>query len=85
MQTRFPVQKSAATSSIVAPVGVPKAIIAKLNAEINKATATASLKEKFALIGSEPASGTPEQFGELIRSESAKWGEVVRRSGAKVD
>ena len=72
-------------TGIVAPVGVPKAIVAKLNAEINKAIATPSLKEKFAQIGSESAGGTPEQFGALIRKESAKWGEVVKRSGAKVD
>jgi len=72
-------------TGIVAPVGVPKAIVAKLNAEINQATGTQSLREKFALIGSESAGGTPEQFGELIRKESAKWAEVVKRSGAKVD
>ena len=72
-------------TGIVAPAGVPKAIITKLNAEINQATATQSLREKFALIGSESAGGTPEQFGELIRKESAKWAEVVKRSGAKVD
>jgi tripartite-type tricarboxylate transporter receptor subunit TctC len=72
-------------TGIVAPVGVPKPIVAKLNAEINKAITTQSLKEKFAQIGSESAGGTPEQFGALIRKESAKWGEVVKRSGAKVD
>jgi tripartite-type tricarboxylate transporter receptor subunit TctC len=72
-------------TGIVAPAGVPKMIIAKLNVQINKATSSASLREKFALIGSEPAGGTPEEFGALIRTESAKWGEVVRRSGAKVD
>ncbi len=72
-------------TGIVAPVGVPKAIIAKLNAELNRATSTQSLRDKFALIGSEPAGGTPEQFGELIRKESAKWADVVKRSGAKVD
>jgi tripartite-type tricarboxylate transporter receptor subunit TctC len=72
-------------TGIVAPVGIPKPIVAKLNAEINKAIATQSLKEKFAQIGSESAGGTPEQFGALIRKESAKWGEVVKRSGAKVD
>ena len=72
-------------TGIVAPVGVPKPIVTRLNAEINKATATQSLREKLAAIGSEAAAGTPEQFGELIRRESAKWAEVVRRSGAKVD
>jgi len=72
-------------TGIVAPAGVPKFIVAKLNTEINTAIATPSLREKFAAIGSEPAGGTPEQFGELIRKDSAKWGEVVKRSGAKVD
>jgi len=72
-------------TGIVAPVGVPRAIVVKLNAEINKAIASQSLREKFAQIGSESAGGTPEQFGELIRKEGAKWGEVVKRSGAKVD
>jgi tripartite-type tricarboxylate transporter receptor subunit TctC len=72
-------------TGIVAPVGVPKPIVARLNSEINKAIATQSLKEKFAQIGSESAGGTPEQFGALIRKESAKWAEVVKRSGAKVD
>ena len=72
-------------TGIVAPAGVPKAIVAKLNAEINQAVATPALKEKFAAIGSESAGGTPEQFGELIRKDSAKWAEVVQRSGAKVD
>jgi tripartite-type tricarboxylate transporter receptor subunit TctC len=72
-------------TGIVAPVGVPRPIVAKLNAAINKVIATQSLREKFAQIGSESAGGTPEQFGELIRKESAKWGEVVKRSGAKVD
>ena len=36
-------------------------------------------------IGDEPAGGTPEEFAETIRKDSAKWGEVVRRSGAKLD
>ena len=33
----------------------------------------------------DPAGGTPEQFRDLIRSEYAKWGDIVRRSGAKID
>ena len=39
----------------------------------------------FAAIGAEPAGGTPEHFAALIRSEYKKWGDVVKRSGAKVD
>lgn len=72
-------------NGIVAPAGVPKAVVAKLNAEINRALGSAALKQKLAAIGAEPAGGTPEQFGDLIRKEHAKWGEVVRRSGARID
>jgi tripartite-type tricarboxylate transporter receptor subunit TctC len=72
-------------TGIVAPAGVPKAIVAKLNAEINAALATPVLKEKLLGIGSEPVIGTPAQFGEFIRKENAKWADVIKRSGAKVD
>src|SRR6266540_2830595 len=39
----------------------------------------------LAVSGDEPAGGTPEEFAEVIRADSAKWGEVVRRSGARLD
>jgi tripartite-type tricarboxylate transporter receptor subunit TctC len=37
------------------------------------------------MIGDEPAGGTPEEFAAVIRTDSAKWGDVVRRSGARLD
>jgi len=43
------------------------------------------LGSAFAAIGPEPAGGTSEHFAALIRSEYRKWGDVVKRSGAKVD
>jgi tripartite-type tricarboxylate transporter receptor subunit TctC len=72
-------------TGIVAPVGVPRANIAVLNSALNRVIAAQTMKDRLALIGAEPAGGTPEQFGAFIRSEYAKWGEVVRRSGAKID
>ena len=72
-------------TGIVAPAGVPKAIVAKLNAEINTALATPALREKLLAIGSEPVIGTAAQFGEFIRKENAKWADVIKRSGAKLD
>jgi tripartite-type tricarboxylate transporter receptor subunit TctC len=41
--------------------------------------------DKFAKIGDEPAGGTPEEFVATIKADSAKWREVVQRSGAKLD
>ena len=64
---------------------MPRPIIDKLNSAINKAIASQTFKDRFAMIGDEPAGGTPEEFAELIRADSAKWGEVVRRSGARLD
>ena len=72
-------------NGIVAPAGMPRAMIDRLNAEINRALAEPGLQQKLAAIGAEPAGGTPEEFAKFIRSEYAKWGDVVRRSGAKMD
>lgn len=72
-------------NGIIAPAGVPKAIIARLNADINKALAAPSTRDKLAAIGAEPVGGTPAQFAALIKSEHAKWADVIKRTGAKVD
>jgi len=72
-------------SGVIAPAAVPRPIIDRLNAAINKAIQSSTFRDRFAVIGDEPAGGTPEEFAELIRADSAKWGEVVRRSGARLD
>ncbi len=72
-------------TGVIAPAGLPKPIVVKLNAAINKALASEAFKEKFAKIGDEPAGGTPEEFAATIKADSAKWEEVVRRSGARLE
>jgi tripartite-type tricarboxylate transporter receptor subunit TctC len=72
-------------TGVIAPAGVPRPIVDKLNAAINKALTSESFKEKFAKIGDEPAGGTPEEFAATIKADSAKWSDVVRRSGARLD
>jgi tripartite-type tricarboxylate transporter receptor subunit TctC len=72
-------------SGMVAPAGVPRPIVDKLNAAVNRAMQTPLFKERFAQIGDEAAGGTPEEFGEMIRTESAKWAQVIKNSGAKLD
>ena len=72
-------------TGVIAPAGVPRPIVDKLNAAINKALTSEAFKEKFSKIGDEPAGGTPEEFAEIIKADSAKWEEVVRRSGARLD
>ena len=72
-------------NGIVAPAGVPRAIVTRLNAEINKALATPTLRQRFAAIGAEPTPRTPEEFRDLIRRENTKWAEVIKRSGARIE
>ena len=70
---------------VIAPAGVPRPIIDKLNAGINKAIGSQTFRDRFASIGDEPAGGSPEEFAEVIRTDSAKWGGVIRRAGARLD
>ena len=60
-------------------------IIARLNAELNKALATPAVRDKLPEMGLEIVGGTPEQYAAHIKSEAVNWADVVKRSGAKVD
>lgn len=70
---------------LLAPIGTPKDVIAKLNAEFNKALRQPELAKRLGDEGADPAGGTPEEFGALIKAEIPRWGKVVKESGAKVD
>jgi tripartite-type tricarboxylate transporter receptor subunit TctC len=69
--------------SIVAPVGTPRDVVAKLNAAIVKVLAAPDTVERLAGQGFEVRTSTPEQLATYIRSEIAKWAPIVKESGAK--
>jgi tripartite-type tricarboxylate transporter receptor subunit TctC len=69
----------------VAPAGTPPAVVARLNAEINKALADPSLRETLTSQGLEIVGGTPQQFGEFVRRDTERWRSAVEASGAKID
>ena len=68
---------------LAAPVGTPKPVIEKLNAELNKALANPDLRKRLIDLAATPEPGTPEQFRTFITAEVKRWQEVVRASGAK--
>ncbi len=70
---------------MLAPAGVPREIIARLNSEIVKAVHSPAVKERFAALGTEPVGNSSEACGEFLRTEIAKWTKVVRAAGAKAD
>jgi tripartite-type tricarboxylate transporter receptor subunit TctC len=72
-------------SGIIAPAGLPRALLDRLNAAANATLQAPEVKERLLQLGNEGGGGTPEQFGELIRRDSAKWAEVIRLSGARID
>jgi len=74
-----------AWSGVIAPAGLPRRVLERLNAAVNAAINEPITKERLAQLGSEGGGGTPEEFGELIRRDSAKWAEVIKRSGARID
>jgi tripartite-type tricarboxylate transporter receptor subunit TctC len=70
---------------ILGPANLPKEVVTKLNADINKALKEPDLQKKLGDQGADVAGSTPEQFGKLIRDDMARWGKIVKDSGAKVD
>ena len=70
---------------IVAPAQTPPDIVAQLAREIAAVMVLPDIRERLVALGSEPADSNPSSFAAFIRSESEKWGEIVRSSGVKAD
>ena len=80
-----PGYETTAWGGLVVPAGTARTIIVRLNTEVNRALQSPMLKERYAAIDAEPVGGTIEEFAAFVKKESQKWGEVVKKSGAKLD
>jgi tripartite-type tricarboxylate transporter receptor subunit TctC len=72
-------------TGIVAPAKTPKAVIDKLAIEITRIIRMPEMSQRLQEMGVDPLGGTPQEFGSLIRSETARFGKAVKESGAKAD
>jgi tripartite-type tricarboxylate transporter receptor subunit TctC len=70
---------------VLAPGGTPRDIISILATAIGKAARSPNVRQRLMQEGAEPVGNSPEEFGQLLKQESARWSEVIRVSGAKVD
>jgi tripartite-type tricarboxylate transporter receptor subunit TctC len=70
---------------LVGPGKLPTPIAQKMNEDVNKVLAMADVQEKLETYGAEDGGGTRDKFAEFIRSETAKWGKVVKDGHIKVD
>ena len=81
----FPGVEATGWFAMMGPAGMPRPIVERLNAEIVKSLAVPEVSTRLANAGYDPATTTPEQLGEMIKSELVKWGKVVKASGARLD
>ena len=68
---------------IMAPAGVPKAIVDRLHDHVSRALKTSDVRERFAALAVEPRTNTPDQFRGLLASDLKRWAKVVRDAGIK--
>ncbi len=66
---------------VLAPAGTPKAVVAKLNTEMNRILALPDVRQRMQDAGIEVGGGTPQQFGEFIQTEMVKWAQVAKDAG----
>lgn len=72
-------------NGLLAPAGTPRAIIVFLHESAKKALESEDLKRKFESLGATPSSSTPEQLGEYIKNEIAKYRKIIKEAGVKID
>ena len=70
-------------STLLAPAGTPRAILERLNLELNAVLATEEVRRRLALEGAEPIPGPPEDYAADLEREEAKWSPLVKRLGLK--
>ncbi len=70
---------------VMAPVATPRSIVDRLNAEIRKVVNNPEVRDAWARQGAAPMSMSPDEFGQYMKEDIAKWATIVKISGAKVD
>jgi tripartite-type tricarboxylate transporter receptor subunit TctC len=74
-----------AWAGLVGAPGIPPAVVERLNREVNAVIRDPGFRAQLDRLSFEPLGGPPQQFQALVTSETVKFGELVRKSGAKVD
>lgn len=70
---------------ILAPAATPPAIVDRLNREVNAALAQTAVQQRLQALGVEPGGGTSAAFGQLIASETVRYGDAIRRLGLRAE
>jgi len=84
-ESGYPKFESLAWNGVLVPASTPKAIVMRLNTEIDAILKQPDVVAKLNGAGFELVGGSPEQFGALIRSESDKWAPIIKSANIKID
>ena len=84
-ESGYPGFEASVWYGLVAPAATPKAVVAKLHVEVQKALQTKEVRERMTAVGGEVIPGSAEQFGALIRSERQRYEKLVREANIKPD
>ena len=85
MASAVPGYEASSWFVVMAPAGTPDAIVRRLSAEIDKLLRKPAVLDRMKTLGADPVGGTPEQLAAHIASETTKWRDVARLSGARID
>ena len=72
-------------SAVLAPARIPRAIVTRLNAEIDRILKVEEIRQRLANLGVEAAGGSPGQFAAYLREEIAKWSRLIKETGLRVE
>jgi tripartite-type tricarboxylate transporter receptor subunit TctC len=81
IESGFPTFVSTSWTGLLAPHGTPRDIIMKINGQVNAALKTAKFQDALKVRSSPAMGGTPEDFGKIVKDETAKWRPVVESLG----
>lgn len=84
-ESGFPGYEDYTWIAFFAPAGTPRALVDRLNVEVDRILRLPDVKERLAVLAFDYTPNTPQQFAEYVRKEVAKWGKVVKDSGARAD
>jgi tripartite-type tricarboxylate transporter receptor subunit TctC len=84
-ESGLPGYQAVTWNGLLAPAATPRDIGEKLAAELAQVLRTPDMKARFAAIGTETASNTPEQFRTFLREETVKWSKVIKDAGIKLE
>jgi tripartite-type tricarboxylate transporter receptor subunit TctC len=84
-ESGYPGFEASAWTMVLAPGGTPKPVIEKIQADIARAMRAPGMPERLEKLDVQPRTDTPTEAGAFLRNEVAKWGEVIKVSGAQVD